>query len=413
MHSSKHIIGSKNNELSGKKICLCITGSVAAVRSVELARELMRRGAEVFCVMSEAASRLIGPGLMHWATGNPVVCGLTGECEHISLCGEVPEKVDAVLIAPCTANTIGKIACGIDDTSVTTVASTALGSKIPIIVVPAMHASIYANPFVAENIGRLKKNGIIVVEPHISDGKAKLPETGEIVDECVRATRTHDLEGAKVLVTAGATREFIDDIRFISNPGTGRMGIAIAREAWLRGADVTVVAGHVEIPIPRYLNAVYVESVHEMFNEVKKRAPEVDIVVLSASAGDFVVEKRFGGKACSERKICLELTPAPKISNEIKKWNPKAKLILFKAESGVGDAELLHIAKKKMEECAADLIVANDVKREGAGFGSETNEVLLIQKDGRTEKMRALKTEIAKKAIEYVLVGLHGFAVGR
>ena len=402
MHSSKHIIGSKDDELMGKKVCLCITGSVAAVRSVELARELMRHGADVFCVMSAAAARLIQPELMHWATGNPVVSSLTGECEHISLCGDVPDKVDIVLIAPCTANTIGKIAHGIDDTPVTTVASTALGSRIPLIIVPAMHASIYANPFVAESIERLKRNGIVIMEPRIAEGKAKPPETHEIVDECIRAFRVQDLKGKSILVTAGATREYLDDVRFISNPGTGRMGIAVAREAWLRGADVTVVAGHLEVPVPRYLDVVRVEGVGEMLEEVRKRAPGKDIIVLAASAGDFVVE-RASGKIRSEKGTTMNLAPAPKISDEVRGWNPKAKLVLFKAESNVSDAELLRAARKKMEECDADLVVANDVGKDGAGFGSETNEVIIAGKEGKIEKIKALKTEIAKRIISRVV----------
>jgi phosphopantothenoylcysteine decarboxylase/phosphopantothenate--cysteine ligase len=177
-HPSKAIIGRRSNLLRGRKIVLCICGSVAAVKSPEIARELMRNGAEVYAVMSRATTRIIHPHLMEWATGNPVITKLTGKVEHIALCGDVPGKADLVLVAPATANTISKIACGIDDTAVTTVVSTALGTRIPVIIAPAIHESMYRNPFVAENIEKLRKSGVIFVEPSLGEGNALLVFAG-------------------------------------------------------------------------------------------------------------------------------------------------------------------------------------------------------------------------------------------
>ena len=365
MHSSTSIIGSSGSELAGKKICLCITGSVAAANSPELARGLMRHGAEVFCVMSRAAQGLVGPQLMHWSTGNPVVTELTGECEHISLCGTAG-KADLLLIAPCTANTIGKIVWGIDDTPVTTCASTALGAKIPIVVVPAMHLSIYENPFVAENIARLKKKGVQVIMPRMEEGKAKIAESGEIVDVCARRLANGALKGKKVLVTAGATREPIDDVRFISNPSSGRMGVALAREAWLRGADVTLIAGHTEAPVPGYLKVVRVGSASEMHAAARKEAKGAAVIALAAAVGDFIAKKEKGKMSSGRKNASISLLPAPKISDAVRKWNRKAKLVLFKAESGVSGAELKRRALEKMRKCGADLIVANDVDDHGS-----------------------------------------------
>lgn len=403
MHSSKSIIGSGGSGLAGKRICLCITGSVAAAKSPELARALMRQGAEVFCVMSRSAQGLVGPQLMHWATGNPVVTELTGECEHISLCGDHSEKADLLLIAPCTANTIGKMVWGVDDTPVTTCASTALGAKIPIVVVPAMHLSMYENSFVAENLGKLAKRGVQIVMPRMEEGKAKIAESGEIVDLCVRRLAEKTLKGKKVLVTAGATREFIDDVRFISNPSSGRMGIALAREAWLRGADVALVAGHLEAPMPGYLRVVRAGSASEMLSAVRQEAKGASVIALAAAAGDFTAKKEKG-KISSERKGArIELSPAQKISDGVRKWNRKARIVLFKAESGVADKELRRRAEEKMRKCGADLMVANDVSRKGAGFGTETNEVLIIDGKGRAERVRGKKAEIAAKAFDYLL----------
>jgi len=191
-HSSKKITGTKSSVLKGKKIGLCITGSVAAVRSPEIARELMRNGAEVYCVMSKnAVKQIVNSYLMEWATGNPVVTKLTGQVEHITLAG----KPDLILVAPSTANTISKIACGIDDTTVTTVVSTAIGSKIPIIIVPAMHESLYNHPIIAENIKKLQSLGVEFVRPHLEEGKAKISETSEIVEIVIdRLTSKKKLE---------------------------------------------------------------------------------------------------------------------------------------------------------------------------------------------------------------------------
>lgn len=185
-HPSKDIIGTKSKRLKGKLIVLCITGSVSAVRSPEIARELMREAAEVYVVMSKDAQKIIHPNLMEWASGNPVVTELTGKVEHIALVGEHEQKADLVLIAPATANTIGKIAAGIDDTTVTSVASTALGSNTPLLIVPAMHTSMYTNPFTKENLQRLKTQGIEFIGPRIEDGKAKIATTEKIVKVTIK-----------------------------------------------------------------------------------------------------------------------------------------------------------------------------------------------------------------------------------
>ena len=250
-HPSKDIVGSEGSELAGKKIALCITGSVAAYKSPDLARELMRLGAEVFCVMTQAAQKIIHPYLMEWATGNPVVTELTGGLEHVALAGEHEERVDLVLVAPATANTISKAACGIGDTSVTSVISTAMGAGIPIIVVPAMHESMYKHPAVAENLRKLREMGVYVVEPVIEEKKAKLPDVQDVVDEVVNVLSPKDMQGMKVLVTAGPTYEPIDPVRIITNRSSGKMGIAIAREARRRGAEVTLVCGPTDVRIPR------------------------------------------------------------------------------------------------------------------------------------------------------------------
>jgi len=393
MHPSKEIIGSSGSELSGRRICLCVSGSLACYRALDVARELMRRGGEVFPVLSESAAGMVSPELFHAATGNEPVTKLTGGLEHVWLAGR-KGMCDAVLAAPATANTIGKLAHGISDSAVSTVLATALASK-PIVLAPAAHDSLMENPVTRENEAKLKALGVAFVPPVEEEGKAKIADAGEIADYVVKAVTRQSLAGKKAVVTAGATREHFDDVRFISNPSSGRMGIALAREAWLRGAEAKIVAGHVDAEVPRYLKRVDVGSVEEMGEAVL--AEEADYFLIPGAPGDFVPDRKVDGKLSSAKGFSLKLVPAPKIRSEIKRRYPRAKLVLFKAESGVGDAELEKRAGGLLMEAKAELVAANDVARDGAGFAGETNEVLLIDARGRKEKIRASKKEIAKR----------------
>jgi phosphopantothenoylcysteine decarboxylase/phosphopantothenate--cysteine ligase len=395
MHSSKDITGSKGRELEGMRIALCVCGSVAAVKSPELARELMRHGAEVLPVMSYAATGIIRPELMHWATGNTAVTKLTGDVEHLRLCGRQKGRVDLVIVAPATASIIGKLASGIDDTPIATILTTALGSGIPIIIAPAMHISISDNPVVRENVRRLKSLGVEFAEPAVSEGKAKMADINGIAALAMRMLYKKDLAGKKVLVTSGATREYIDDIRFISNPSSGRMGVELAKEAYLRGADVLLIHGHMDVELPRCVRSMYAESTEDMYKAVMANLTGRDIVVLAGAPSDFAPRRRKG-KVSSREMLKLSLHPLPKISDGVKKAKKSVKLILFKAESHVTESELKRIALEKLRACKADMILANDVGKHGIGFVSESNEVLLIKPDGSAKKIKGRKSEIAK-----------------
>ncbi|HUV54879.1 MAG TPA: flavoprotein, partial [Candidatus Krumholzibacteriaceae bacterium] len=213
-HTSKQIIGAKSMELQGKKIVLCITGSVAAIKSTEIARELMRRGADVYAVMTRSAQQIVHPDMVEWATGNPVVTELTGKIEHVTYAGEHEKRADLILVAPSTANTIGKVAAGIDDTPVTTTLTTGIGAGIPVIIAPAMHASMYKHPIVIENVEKLESIGVKILMPRFEEGKAKIPGTEEIVQAVVdRLTVERDLTGKRILITAGPTRAYLDAFR--------------------------------------------------------------------------------------------------------------------------------------------------------------------------------------------------------
>lgn len=405
-HTSKQIIGSKSDELQGKKIVLCITGSVAAIKSTEIARELMRRGADVYAVMTRNAQQIIHPDMVEWATGNPVVTELTGKIEHVTYAGEHEERADLILVAPSTANTIGKAASGIDDTPVTTTLTTGIGAGIPVIIAPAMHASMYNHPIVLENIEKLETIGIKVLMPRMEEGKAKIPGTEEIVQAVVdELTVEKDLAGRRVLITAGPTRAYLDAFRYITNPSSGKMGVALARNALARGAEVTIVYGPGTAKPPRQAKVIHVQSTEEMFEAVKQELGSTrhDAAILSAAAADYgpadrQMEKTPSGKS----KWVIELKPLPKVVENVKNVNPDVFLVGFKAEYDVSEEELVNRAYDRMVGAGMDLIVANDVSRDGAGFGTDTNEVYIVDPERRIEHLKASKNEIAAKILDKV-----------
>ncbi|MDH5786789.1 MAG: bifunctional phosphopantothenoylcysteine decarboxylase/phosphopantothenate--cysteine ligase CoaBC [Candidatus Bathyarchaeota archaeon] len=407
-HPSKDIVGTKGKELKGSHIVLCVTGSVAAIQSPEIARTLMRHGAEVFVVMSSMAQKIIHPDLMEWATGNSAITELTGKIEHVALAGEHPGRADLVLVAPATANTISKISCGIDDTTVTSVVSTAFGSQIPIVIVPAMHGSMYNHPILTENIKKLETLGVEFVGPRIEEGKAKIAETSEIVDAVIRKLSVgQDFSGFHLLVTAGPTMEHIDPIRVITNRSSGKMGIAIAEEAVKRGADVTVVYGSGSVAPPSEASTIYVETTEQMreavYTELKSKKHNVLIAV--AAAADWTPKKPYPYKISTHKTSSLnvKLKPTKKIIDQVKKVSPNTFLVAFRAEYKLPKKKLIESAYKRLLEAQADLVVVNDIGKKGAGFGTETNEVLIIDKEKKvTHVPLASKREVAKKILDVV-----------
>ncbi|HNZ87799.1 MAG TPA: bifunctional phosphopantothenoylcysteine decarboxylase/phosphopantothenate--cysteine ligase CoaBC [Methanofastidiosum sp.] len=391
----KSIKGSKSNKLLGKSIVLGITGSIAAVESVKLARELMRHGAEVYAVMTSDAKKILHPYALEFATGNPVVDEITGKIEHVSYAGDHDRKCDLILIAPSTANTISKIAYGIDDTPVTTVVSTGFG-KIPIIIVPAMHSSMYKNPIILENIDKLKNHGVLFLTPKFEENKAKLPDIDEIVQAVIKKLYVKDFVGKKVLVTAGPTIEKIDDVRFITNNSSGLMGIKLAEEFDMRGAEVTLVLGHTKLE--SYVKTIPVEKFDEMHDAVMSNT-DADIAVFTAATSDFHVDKPCSGKISSDSSTTINLIPNKKIVQEYSS-NSKAFIVGFKAEYGVPDDELLRRAYERLSSSNMGLIVANDVGKEKRGFQSETNEVFIIDK---TKKFYHLPLENKEKISEKIV----------
>ncbi len=383
------------SSLEGKTIVLGITGSIAAVRCVELARELRRRGANVRAVMTASAQKILHMEAMRYATGNPVITEITGDVEHVEFCG-IGGRASLFLIAPCTANTIGKIAHGIDDTPVTTFATTAFGSGIPILIVPAMHGSMYDHSIVIENIGKLTELGVEFINPVMEEGAAKIAEKDEIVLRVERELGGKALAGKRILITGGATAEAIDPIRILTNRASGKTGIELALEAFRRGADVTLV--HNGCLGIQGICEFKVESAKDMRDTVIEELDKgYDLLISAAAISDFTLEP-YETKIKSGREVKLTLKPAPKLIKEARSKFPQLKIIGFKAETGVTVDVLVKRARESLEALALIMVVANDVS--GGGMGTDTNDVYLI--DDGVKRVSGTKHEVAKEIMDKV-----------
>ncbi len=413
-HPSKDIMGTRGSELTGKKIALLVSSSVASFKAPEIARELMRHGADVHVVISWAAQKMVGADLLEWATGNPVVKELTGKLEHIALAGNSPTRVDLVLVSPATANTISKIAVGIDDTPVTTVAATAIGSRIPMLIAPAMHEPLYDHPIIQENIALLKRIGVEFIEPEIVEGKAKIAPTEKIVTAVIaKLSYKKDLGGHKVLVTAGPTVENIDPVRVITNRSSGKMGVAIAEEVASRGAETTLILGPGLVSPPPGIRTVKVESTEDMLQATVKelREGKHELVFAAGAPSDYTPVSPSSKKIRTrkQKSLTLELQATPKIIAEARKANPKAFIVAFKTDHNVSTDELVTGASEILGEGAADLVAANDVGHEGVGFRTDTNELYVV--DARKNVVHiplSDKRLVARQLVDLAVKNLNG-----
>ncbi|MCY4043336.1 MAG: bifunctional phosphopantothenoylcysteine decarboxylase/phosphopantothenate--cysteine ligase CoaBC [Candidatus Dadabacteria bacterium] len=390
----------------GKTIVLAVTGGIAAYKSCELTREFIRLGARVRVVMTKNAREFVSPLTLQTLSGNRVASDpfdLEWESEigHISLA----DGADAVVVAPATASFIGKAAAGIADNLPGAVM---LATRAPVIVCPAMNVNMYSNPIVRGNLEKLQDAGIILVGPAEGDlacgweGKGRLSETGDIVATVEKVFAPDDLAGKKLLVTAGATRERIDPVRFISNPSTGKMGRAVARAAWMRGAEVVLVSGAgagMELPGMRL---VEVETAKEMFDAVMENLPGADFIVKAAAVGDYAPVSEEAEKIKKTGKtMSLRLERTPDILEEVcKRRGENAVVAGFSVET----QSLVKNSREKLRKKNADLIVANDVSSEGSGFGTDTNRAIFITERGKPERLPLMtKDELGHKILDAVL----------
>jgi len=393
MHPADHLRGTRSDKLKGRRIVLGVTGSVGAVECVKLCRDLIRNGAQVQVVMTHDAQKIIHPWAMEFASGRPVIVEITGKVEHVSYCGDVPDRYDLLLIAPATANTISKMACGIDDTPVTTFATTAIGSGMPVMVVPAMHGSMMNHKVVTENIKTLGRLGVTFLQPKIEESKAKMPESDYIVSSVISRIGKGDLHGIKVLVIAGATEERIDDVRVVTNKSTGETGIELAKAAYERGANLDLWMGRCDADIPGYIQTRRFSTFSDLSGMM--RQVKHDVVLVPAAISDYS-PKAVPGKIPSDlESVKLLLKRNPKLIDRV-----KANVVVgFKAQSTKKDAELVKDASELLERSKCSFVVANrvaDVKR-------GKTRVIIVNRSCDAQEIEGTKAQVAEKIIDRVV----------
>jgi phosphopantothenoylcysteine decarboxylase/phosphopantothenate--cysteine ligase len=400
MHPADRIRGAKSPKLKGKTIVLGVTGSIAAVETVKLARELIRHGADVHAVLSRAGTAIVHPNALQFATGHEVDTELDGSMRYLEMCGK-DGKADLLLIAPCTSNTLSKIANGIDDTNVTTYAVNALGSAIPILIAPAAHETMMDIPAVLQNVRRLRDLGVEFIEPKREENKAKLADLDEIVARVIRRLGPRDLVGKRVLVIAGSTVEPIDDIRVVSNRSSGGTGVELACAAFEHGAEVEMWMGRHEVAMPSWIPVKEFETTAELAAMVVKA--DVDVCLVPAAVADFSPRKTKGKIPSRKGPLTLELEPTPKVLGALRKAT-KGILVGFKAEAGVTAAQLKAKAMDLLKEGGLDLVVANDVAR----VKRDVTAITIFDPKGRSTTFEGPKTLAAERIWRAVLHGVSG-----
>ena len=389
--------------LADTNVALGVTGSIAAVTTVELAHELRRQGANVRAVTTPSAERILHPWALQFATEHPPVTEITGAVEHVDLCGR-EGWADVLLIAPATANTVGKIAAAVDDTPVTTCATTAIGAGVPVVIAPAMHEPMYDHPGVLDAIDAVESWGVDFVEPRIEEGKAKIASEEAIVTATARATTPATLADRHVVVTSGATTESVDPIRTLSNRASGRTGRAVARACHVRGADVTLVHDGPEVP---YADVRRVESAAEMLDAVRAavggdgdRVAPADVLVSAAAISDFTVE-RAPEKIRSGESLTLDLEPTPKLLDTVRDAHPDLTMVGFKAETSGDDDAMIDRARDLRDRVGLAFVVANDATVMGA---DETRALFVF--DGETETYAGSKAGLGGRVADELVATL-------
>ena len=392
--------------LKGKHVVLGITGSIAAYKTAGLASMLVKKGCHVHVLMTENATNFINPITFETLTGNKCLVdtfdrNFEFSVEHVALA----KQADVVMIAPASANSIAKLAHGLADDMLTT---TVLACRCRKIIAPAMNTNMYENPIVQDNIKICEKYGMKVIKPAVGylacgdTGAGKMPEPVELFDYIEQEIGAQkDLEGKKILVTAGPTREAIDPVRYITNHSTGKMGYAVAKAAALRGADVTLVTGKTDTPKPRFVKLIEIQSAADMFEAVTAAAAEQDIIIKAAAVADYR-PKSVGTEKTkkTEGDMAIELER----TDDILKWlGAHRREGQFLCGFSMETHNMLENSRVKLDKKNIDMIVANNLKVEGAGFGTDTNVVTIITRERNLELEKMTKEEVADRLLDEIL----------
>lgn len=390
--------------LKGKKIVLGITGGIAAYKAAELTRECVKREASVRVILTKNAQEFITPLTLQTLSGHPVFMDMyvpmrEFEMAHISLA----EYADVIVIAPATANIIGKIASGLADDLLST---TVMATKAPVLICPAMNTNMYENIIVKENTNRLSARGYLFIEPAYgelacrAEGYGRLPEIPDIIEEVESILTDKDFKGENILVTAGPTREPFDPVRFITNYSSGKMGYALAIAGKRRGANVILISGPSALPVPRGVKYIPVATAVEMRNAVMENMETASVIIKAAAVADYRPHMRMSNKIKKrEGELAVRLERNPDIIAEVGKKKGKRILVGFAVET----ENLMENARTKLREKNMDLIVANDVTKEGAGFGYDTNIVKILGADGKIDEVPLMnKMEAADRILNRI-----------
>ncbi|MBP6021218.1 MAG: bifunctional phosphopantothenoylcysteine decarboxylase/phosphopantothenate--cysteine ligase CoaBC [Candidatus Methanomethylophilaceae archaeon] len=356
MHPSEEIYCEKSQRLRGKTIVIGMTGSIAVTECFSLIREMIRNGAKVIPVMTPSAAKLVAPDAIEYASGMKPIIELTGQCEHVKYLGG-KMAADLFLVYPATANTISKIANGVDDTSVTSMATIALGSNIPVVVAPAMHESMYKNPAVIKNVETLESWGVHIIGPHCDGDKAKVASKEEIMAWSTRMLSRDDLNNRRILVIGGRSEEPLDSMRIITNRSTGLMSLTLALRAFERGAKVELWMGACNVNLPDHIPTKRFATVADLVAMVD--TIDHDVVIVPAALADFAPADSKSGKIPSDQQYDMMLNPVPKVLPLIRKKCDN--VIGFKAESGLDRKQLEEKARQRLKMYDLKAVVANDI----------------------------------------------------
>ena len=398
MHPTKKLKGLKSKLLDGKKILVAVSSSIAAIETPKLMRELIRHGAEVYCIATEETKKIIGEYSLEFGCGNKVCYDITGSIEHVMLY----DICDAMVIYPATANIISKISLNIADNIVNTTA-TMFFEKKPIFIVPAMHQNMLDT--ITNHLNNLKnKKNIYIVSPKMEEEKAKVPSIEDVVLDVIeklswKNNDNNKNKSKKVLILSGGTAEFIDKVRVISNLSSGKTGYLLAEAFCRDGFDVEVIHALGKEP-PYYVKSHKVLTAKEMLNKALELGKDADIIISCAAISDFTPEEQIEGKIKSDKDVVIKLKRNPKVLAELRKAFPDKIIVGFKAEYGLEKKELIDIATKKLKEYNLNFIVANDLSKHY--FGDDYNEVILIGKN-KLKEFKGKKSEIMEKIKDEII----------
>lgn len=397
MHPAKELQGTLSKKLQKKRILLAITGSIAAVNTIHLARELIRHGADIIPVMTHNATKMIHPDAIEFATGHTPITTLTGKTEHVTYCGLIQDPVDLLLISPCTANTISKIAHGIDDTPVTTFATTAIGSRIPIILVPAMHLAMYQHQTIQQNIKHCTHLGIHIIPPNIQKNKAKMPTTHQIVTDILRTLGPQDLTQHNILIIGGTTAEPIDNIRTLTTRSSGITTNTLATNAHERNAQVTLWYGNSTQPPPEHINTTRFTTYDQLSELIHKTdLSQYTTIIVCAAIADYKPHQYNGKIPSGQKSLTITLSPTPKLLQTIKTKAPKTKLIGYKLEPTI--KTLQEKTKTLQKTYNLHLAIGNTSET----LGKPTNTILIIDKTGKEYQYTGKKDQLANVILDSI-----------